>query len=147
MEKLFVPYKGESPAVVDVNGHRVVVVSLQEDAFSQSDLFRHFDLREFSPDSDDVVLAESEEEPGALDRVGGMFSYQGSFDPVVGGDDGIPGFDPELFQGGIDVEFSQLTKCAARIAGEVHGGVVFVPEDASPEEVLEELAEALPWVN
>ena len=61
MEKFFVPYSGDAPAAVEINGHRVLIVTtLVEDILGELDLvggdeIREFDLEESGADSSEIM--------------------------------------------------------------------------------------------
>lgn len=57
MERLFVPYAGASPATVEVNGHRLIMVSADSAALSESlDTLGADEVRLVSGDSPRALL-------------------------------------------------------------------------------------------
>ena len=63
MEKFFVPYSGDLPAAIDIKGHRLLIISPDQDEMVDSLLtlggseVREIELNESSPDEATTVLA------------------------------------------------------------------------------------------
>lgn len=96
MTRYFVPYSEGSPAVVEINGHRMILVSSEEDSV------------------DDLLSAS-----GADD-----------YREIV-----VPDSD-------VSKEFA-----LADLAGGSAGGIVITPPGISPDVIISELGNQLPWLH
>jgi hypothetical protein len=96
MTRYFVPYLEGVPAVVEINGHRMILVSSEEESV------------------DDLL------------SVSGADDYRE-----------------------IEVPDSELSKefALADLAGETAGGIVITPPGISPDVIVSELGNQLPWLH
>lgn len=64
MNRIFVPYSGEDPAAIEINGHRLLIVASNEDDLDQneellgSDEIKEFDLPEADEPATFAQLAQ-----------------------------------------------------------------------------------------
>ena len=96
MQKFFVPYTNNEPAAVEVNGHRLLILTSE---------------------SDDLVHD--------LELLGGS----------------------EIREMDLSEDESEQSRVLADLAADINGGVVLAPPGISPRDMIENLAEELPWIH
>ena len=96
MARFFVPFINDEPAAIEVNGHKLLIVTSEsEDMIADLDLLGGGEIRE-------MTLAEDD---------------------------------------------SEGSKLMADLAADINGGVVLAPPGVRPRNMIEDLAEELPWIH
>ncbi|MCB0355140.1 MAG: hypothetical protein KDD64_16525 [Bdellovibrionales bacterium] len=117
MEKFYVPYVGGKPAAISINGHRMVIASLDEEALD-SDYLGVVDILE--------VVAEREFLPTDF----------------LGTPPESAGLDPKNFD-----QEAPIPAELREVADSVESGVLVIPENMTLDSVISHLESELPWIQ
>ena len=172
MKSCYVPYSGDTPLVVTINGHDLILVGLEPEVFEESSLLTYEDdldieVREYALDemkldemksesedseSETEEQPEEDEEVDLLEELAPVIEELNAAEfqnlNVVGGDDGAPSPIQEVEGIPLGTEATKvLEQFAHRVALESGSGVVFVPSAASLDDVLTSLEGQLPWLQ